>query len=36
MKELRCNNGSNFVGSERELKRSFQELTQGQIEKELV
>ena len=34
--ELRFDNGSNFVGSERELKKSFQEWTQGQIEKELI
>ena len=35
VKELRCDNGSNFVGSERELKKSLQEWNQGQIEREL-
>ena len=36
VKELRCDNGSNFVGSERELKKSLQEWNQGQIERELI
>ena len=35
VKELRCDNGSNFVGSERELK-SLREWNQGQIERELI
>ena len=34
VKELRCDNGSNFVGSERELKKSLREWNQGQIERE--
>ena len=36
LKELPCDNGSNFVGSERELKKSLQEWNQGQIERELI
>ena len=36
VKELRCDNGSNFVGSERELKKSLREWNQGQIERELI
>ena len=36
MKELQCDNGSNFVGFEWELKKSFQEWNQGQIESELI
>ena len=36
VKELRCDNGSNFVGSERELKKSLQEWNQGQIQRELI
>ena len=35
LKELRCDNGSNFVRSERELKKSLLEWNQGQIEREL-
>ena len=34
VKELPCDNGANFVGSERELKKSLQEWNQGQIERE--
>ena len=36
VKELRCDNGSKFVGSERELKKSLREWNQGQIERELI
>ena len=36
VKELRCDNGSNFVASERELKKSLQEWNQGQVERELM
>ena len=36
VKGLRCDNSSNFVGSERELKKSLQEWNQGQIERELI
>ena len=36
VKELRCDNGSNFVGSQRELKKSLREWNQGQIERELI
>ena len=36
VKELRCDNGSNFVESERELKKSLQERNQGQIQRELT
>jgi hypothetical protein len=34
--ELRCDNGTNFVGAERELKESMKTWNQTQIEKELV
>ena len=36
VKELRCDNGFNFVGYERELKKSLQEWNQGQIGSELI
>ena len=36
VKELRCDNGSNFIGSERELKKSPHEWNKGQIERELI
>lgn len=34
--ELRCDNGTNFVGAERELKESLEEWNQDQIQKELI
>ena len=36
VKELRCDNGSNFVGGERELRKSLQEWNHAQIEQELI
>ena len=36
VKELRCDNSSNFIGSEGELKKSIWEWNQGQIERELI
>lgn len=36
VKEIRCNNGSNFVGVQRELKESLDEWNQGRIESELI
>ena len=36
MKEIRCDNGSNFVGAQRELKESLDEWNQGRIESELI
>jgi len=36
VKEIRCDNGSNFVGAQRELKESLDEWNQGWIESELI
>ena len=36
VKELRCDNGSNFVGGQRELRKSLQEWNHAQIEEELI
>lgn len=36
VKEIRCDNGSNFVGAQRELKESLEKWNQGRIESELI
>ena len=36
VKEIRCDNGSNFVGAQRELKESLEKWNQGRIESELT
>ncbi|KAL9975233.1 hypothetical protein ACROYT_G012367 [Oculina patagonica] len=36
VKEIRCDNGSNFVGAQSELKESLDEWNQGRIESELI
>ena len=36
VKEIRCDNGSNFVGAQRELKESLEKWHQGRIESELI
>ena len=36
VKEIRCDNGSNFVGAQRELKESIEKWNQGRIESELI
>ena len=36
VKEIKCDNGSNFVGAQRELKESLEKWNQGRIESELI
>ena len=36
VKEIRCDNGSNFVGAQRELKESLEKWNQGRITSELI
>ena len=36
VKEISCDNGSNFVGAQRELKESVEKWHQGRIESELI
>ena len=36
VKELRCDNGSNFVGGERELRESMEQWNQNQVQRELI